>query len=377
LLGLLPASLRKPRSVLYKIVFKLVQVLTGLELLREAVVKPRPALDETAVKQGASSIAYGVVAIGRNEGERLKRCLQSAAGASTLVYVDSGSNDGSVAWARARGIDVVELDVARGFTAARARNAGFRRLMELHLDVAFVQLVDGDCELASAWPAAALEFLRLHPKACAVFGRLRERHPERSIYNRICDAEWDVPLGEARACGGNVMMRTAAFASVGGFREDFIAGEEPELCARLRVAAWSIWRIDGEMALHDAAITTFTQWWRRNVRSGYAFALGRHVHGAAPERMWVWESRRAWIWGIWLPLACAAAVAYFGAPGLALLLVYPLQLLRRIPRQPGSRRDRLAFASFELLGRFAEAAGQLKFTMHRLFSGRSQIIEYK
>jgi GT2 family glycosyltransferase len=363
--------------VLYELVFKLVQVLTRLELPGEAVVELRPALDGAAVTRGASSIACGVVAIGRNEGERLKRCLQSAAGVGTLVYVDSGSDDGSVAWARARGIDVVELDIARGFTAARARNAGFRRLMELQPDVVFVQFVDGDCELASAWPTAALEFLRLHPKACAVFGRLRERHPERSIYNRICDAEWDVPLGEARACGGIAMMRAAALVSVGGFREDFIAGEEPELCTRLRAAGWSIWRIDREMALHDAAITTFTQWWRRNVRSGYAFALGSHVHGAAPERMWVWESRRAWIWGIWLPLACAAAVAYFGAPGLALLLVYPLQLLRRIPRQPGSWPDRLAFASFELLGRFAEAAGQLRFAMDRLFSGRSRILEYK
>jgi GT2 family glycosyltransferase len=363
--------------VLYKLIFKLLQVLTGLELLREAVVKPRPAVDVTAIMQGASSIAYGVVAIGRNEGERLKCCLQSAADVSTLVYVDSGSDDGSVAWARARGIDVVELDMARGFTAARARNAGFRRLMELQPDAAFVQLIDGDCELASAWPAAALEFLRSHPNVCAVFGRLRERYPEQSIYNRICDAEWDVPLGEARACGGIAMMRATALARVGGFREDFIAGEEPELCARLRAAGWSIWRIDREMALHDAAITRFTQWWRRNVRSGYAFALGRHLHGAAPERMWVWESRRAWIWGIWLPLACAAAAAYFGAAGLALLLVYPFQLLRRIPRQPGSWQDRFAFASFELLGRFAEATGQLRFAMHRLFSGRSRIIEYK
>lgn len=319
----------------------------------------------------------GVVAIGRNEGERLKRCLSSAQQAETIVYVDSGSSDGSVDWARERGIDVVELDTAAGFTAARARNAGFRRLKELSPGLRLVQFVDGDCELAEGWLASAVAFLQRQEDAAAVFGRRRERHPERSIYNRICDAEWDVPLGQVRACGGDVMMRVAAFEQVGGYRDDFIAGEEPELCVRLRAAGWTIWRIAAEMTRHDAAMTRFGQWWRRNVRSGYAFALGRSAHGAPPERLWVWESRRAWLWGIWLPLAAALAVVAFGVLGLALLLIYPLQMLRRIPRQRGALRDRIELAGLELLGRFAEGLGQLRFAADRLFKGRSQIIEYK
>jgi len=319
----------------------------------------------------------GVVAIGRNEGERLKRCLSSARQAQMIIYVDSGSSDGSVAWARGQGVEVVELDTSAGFTAARARNAGFRRLMELATQLQLVQFVDGDCELVDGWLDAAIAFLEQQADAAAVFGRRRERHPERSIYNRICDAEWDVPLGHARACGGDVMMRTAALEQAGGYRDDFIAGEEPELCVRLRAAGWTIWRIDAEMTRHDAAMTRFGQWWRRNVRSGYAFALGRFHHGAPPEQLWVWESRRAWLWGIWLPLACAAAVIGFGAPGLALLLIYPVQLLRRIPRQPGGLRDRIGFAALELVGRFAEGLGQLRFAAHRLFGGGSQIIEYK
>lgn len=321
--------------------------------------------------------ACGVVAIGRNEGERLKRCLESARGAQAIVYVDSGSRDGSVAWARAQGIAVVELDTRQGFTAARARNAGFRRLKELAPDLQLVQFIDGDCELAAGWLETAIAFLAANPGAAAVFGRRRERHPERSIYNRICDAEWDVPLGEARACGGDVMMRVAALDEVGGYRDDFIAGEEPELCVRLRAAGRTIWRIDAEMTRHDAAMTRFGQWWRRNVRSGYAFALGRAAHGAPPERLWVWESRRAWLWGVWLPLASAAAVIAFGAPGLSLLLIYPLQLVRRIPRQRGALRDRIGLATLELLGRFAESAGQLRFAAGRWLGGGSGIIEYK
>ena len=63
-----------------------------------------------------------VVVIGRNEGERLKRCLASLATDSTcIVYVDSGSSDGSVDHARKSGVDVVELDLSIPFTAARAR----------------------------------------------------------------------------------------------------------------------------------------------------------------------------------------------------------------------------------------------------------------
>lgn len=321
--------------------------------------------------------ACGVVAIGRNEGDRLKRCLASAGRAERVVYVDSGSSDGSVAWAQAQGIDVVELDTSTGFTAARARNAGFRRLQQLAPELQLVQFVDGDCELAAGWLEAATAHLARQADAGAVFGRLRERHPERSVYNWLCDKEWDGPLGEVKHCGGNAMMRAAALTAVGGYRDDLIAGEEPELCVRLRRSGWSIWRIDAEMGLHDAAMTRFRQWWLRRVRSGYAFAQGSHLHGSSPERHWVWESRRAWLWGFWLPLACAAAVIILGPWGLALLLIYVLQLLRRTLQQRGGWRERTRLPLFELLGRFGEAAGLLRFAANRLFKGRSQIIEYK
>lgn len=322
-------------------------------------------------------LACGVVAIGRNEGDRLKRCLASAGRAERVVYVDSGSSDGSVAWARDQGIDVVELDTSAGFTAARARNAGFRRLQQLAPELQLVQFVDGDCELAAGWLEAATAHLERQADAGAVFGRLRERHPERSVYNWLCDKEWDGPLGEVKHCGGNAMMRAAALTAVGGYRDDLIAGEEPELCLRLRRSGWSIWRIDAEMGLHDAAMTRFRQWWLRRVRSGYAFAQGSQLHGSSPERHWVWESRRAWLWGFWLPLACAAAVIILGPWGLALLLIYVLQLLRRTLQQRGGWRERTRLPLFELLGRFGEAAGLLRFAADRLFKARSQIIEYK
>jgi GT2 family glycosyltransferase len=319
----------------------------------------------------------GVVAIGRNEGERLKACVRSLRMFATIVYVDSGSTDGSVGWARCQGVDVVELGLDVGFTAARARNAGFNRLRELAPDVTYVQFVDGDCALNEKWPRNAALFLSTHADVCAVFGRRRERHPERSIYNRLCDHEWDVPTGEARAFGGDVMMRADALEGAGGYREDLVAGEEPELCVRLRAAGWSIWRLDHEMTLHDAAITRFKQWWLRHVRSGYAFANGAYLHGSGPERMWVWESRRALLWGLWLPMLCALAVLIFGLPGLAALAIYPLQLIRRARRMPGTSTTQLQFALFELLSRYPECVGQLKFARDRFFRSKKTLIEYK
>ncbi|MGY4304047.1 glycosyltransferase involved in cell wall biosynthesis [Bradyrhizobium sp. USDA 4369] len=321
--------------------------------------------------------AFGVVAIGRNEGERLKRCLTSIHGAARIVYVDSGSTDGSVAWAEQAGIHVVALDMSLPFTAARARNAGMRRLRQLAPEIDFVQFVDGDCELQHDWPAAAITYLVEHPQVCATFGRRRERFPERSIYNLICDREWDTPVGEAKACGGDVMMRVDALEAAGGYRDDLIAGEEPELCVRLRALGWKIWRLDHDMTLHDAAMHHFSQWWRRQARSGYAFAQGTHLHGRTDERHWVWESRRALLWAILIPSAVLAGLLLTGPLALLLLLIYPAQILRRSRRMSGPWRTRLQLAFFEQLSRFPEAWGQLLFFRNRLLGRHGRLIEYK
>jgi glycosyltransferase involved in cell wall biosynthesis len=321
--------------------------------------------------------SYGVVVIGRNEGERLKQCLLSVPESQLTVYVDSGSTDGSIEWAQNHGADVIQLDTHAGFTAARARNAGFARLRRLAPQLEYVQFVDGDCELRQAWLGHAVEFLSKHEHVCAVFGRRRERFPDRSVYNWLCDREWDVPIGEARACGGDVMIRVNALAAAGGYRDDLIAGEEPELCVRLRAVGWHIWRIDQEMTLHDAAIIRLRQWWLRMVRSGHAFAQVSHLHGARPEGLWVWESRRAWIWGALFPFLSAAAAICFGWPGALVLLVYPMQIFRRMASMTGPARIRFQLAFFEILARFPESFGQVKFLRNRLMAVQGRIIEYK
>lgn len=329
-------------------------------------------------EQRDATAAVAVVAIGRNEGQRLQRCIESVQGrVAWIVYVDSGSTDGSVELAEARGVAVVRLDMNRPFTAARARNAGFRHLREQRPDIKRVQFVDGDCEIEPGWIERAEGFLAGAPDVVAVFGRRRERHPERSVYNHLCDMEWAVPPGDVLACGGDVMMRVAALNAVRGYREDLIAGEEPELCVRLRAQGGRIHCLDAPMTLHDAAMTSFRQWWLRIVRSGYAFAEGAHLHGAPPERHWVRESRRAWLWGLGLPLAICAAMVVLGPWAALLALIYPLQVLRLYLKSAGSSPERALRALFQVLGRFPEAVGQLRFLRNRLLQRRAALIEYK
>jgi glycosyltransferase involved in cell wall biosynthesis len=320
---------------------------------------------------------YGVVIIGRNEGERLRQCLESASTVPVVVYVDSGSSDGSAQWARNHGAEVIELNMSTPFTAARARNAGFRRLLEIVPKLLFVQFVDGDCELEDNWLERAAAFLGSHAEVGVVCGRRRERHPEKSIYNWLCDREWERPAGEALACGGDAMMRANALDAVGGFRDDLIAGEEPELCLRLRAAGYRIWRLDLPMTLHDAAMTRFGQWWRRALRGGYGLAHGAYLHGAPPERLWVWESRRAWLWGVWLPLTCLIVGLEFGPWGWAAWLIFPLQIVRQTMRNSGPVKQRALLALFQLLARFPEGIGQIKFMRDRLFGRQARLVEYK
>ena len=193
-------------------------------------------------------MTIGIVIIGRNEGERFQNCIRSLQGrADRVVYVDSGSTDNSVSWAKEAGFQVETLPADRPFTAARARNAGYRRLVQQFPDTVFIQFMDGDCQLNAGWLDASLDFLKNHPEVAVAFGRRREQFPDATIYNAMCDLEWNTPIGERQECGGDCLIRRAAFDEAGGYRDDLIAGEEPEMCLRLREKGWRIWRLDAEM----------------------------------------------------------------------------------------------------------------------------------
>ena len=260
-----------------------------------------------------------VVAIGRNEGERLRVCLESVRSLGlTAVYVDSGSTDGSVGLAASLGASVVELDPSAVFTAARGRREGFEELARQRPELDFVFFVDGDCEVDPDWPAAAVNFLDANPRVGVVAGHRRERFADASPYNRFADAEWEVPAGECAATGGDLVVRVEAYLQSGGWDPTALCGEEPELCKRIRESGWKVWRIDHPMTRHDMGMTRFGQWWRRQVRTGHG---GMQVERRFRVGQFNKILRSAVVWGVAAPLlppVVAVAATALGAPGVAL-----------------------------------------------------------
>ena len=95
--------------------------------------------------------ALSIVIIGRNEGERLTRCLHSVSlsrgveGTAELIYVDSASSDGSPQ--AAGNFDAQVIALHGGIqTAARARNAGWQRA-----SAPYILFLDGDTILNAAF----------------------------------------------------------------------------------------------------------------------------------------------------------------------------------------------------------------------------------
>jgi glycosyltransferase involved in cell wall biosynthesis len=324
----------------------------------------------------------GVIAIGRNEGNRLKECLLSVLGEGIIViYVDSGSTDGSVELARSLDVHVVELDLSIPFTAARARNQGFEYLLKVEPNIEFVQFVDGDCRIVEGWLKHAVREFLSQSEVVAVCGRRQEEYPDNSIYNRLCDIEWNTPIGEAKACGGDAMMRVSAFKTVEGFNPTLIAGEEPELCLRMRQSGGRILRIDAQMTFHDAQITRFGQWWRRCKRAGHAYAEGSWLHGRTSERHWVKESRSIWFWGLFLPLlAVMMAPLTLGLTMFLLLIAYVLlgyKVYKNALHRGFTVDDAVVYCLFCVLAKFPEVHGQIQFHITRLLKLQSTLVEYK
>jgi glycosyltransferase involved in cell wall biosynthesis len=302
----------------------------------------------------------------------------SVSSSLAVVYVDSGSTDGSPKAASDMGATVVHLDMSRPFTAGRARNEGFASLLERTPNLDYAQFIDGDCTLDRSWLATAIRFLESHPDYAIACGRRSELAPKDSVYNALCDAEWDTPVGETTESGGDFLVRVQAFSQVRGFNPQLIAGEEPEMCYRLRRADWRIMRLDAPMTFHDAAITRFGQWWQRSVRAGYAYAARAALHLPDKTGYCLRENARILFWGLLVPLLSLVLGTLAHPVWLALLLVYPLQVVRLAARFSSTPQlSRWTRAAFTVLGKFAEALGQLKFATRWALGRQQRIIEYK
>lgn len=325
---------------------------------------------------GGIVAALGAVAIGRNEGDRLKACLRSLVVlCRRVVYVDSGSNDGSVEFARQLGVGVVELDRSVPFTAARARNAGFEALMQ-DGPLDFVQFVDGDCTVADGWLGAAIAALQADPGLGLVTGWRSEIHPEASVYNALCEVDWHRPAGPIATCGGDMMVRVSAFRQVGGFNPSVIAAEDDEFCLRLARAGWRLERLPLPMTRHDANMHSFSAWWRRTIRDGHGYAQVGRMHPPHFRR----HRMRVWAYGLALPLLLLLGLALF--PPLALLVaaLYVLSWLRTaqgLMRGGLARGMALKQAALLTLSKIPNLIGMSIYHRRRRTGDDMRIIEYK
>lgn len=315
------------------------------------------------------------VVIGRNEGARLVACLRALAPqVRRLVYVDSGSDDGSPERARAEGAEVIALDPARPFSAARARNAGLAALAGDPPE--FVQLQDGDAVPCPGWVARGTAFLDATPRAAAVHGHTAEAAPEASLYNRLIAEEWRAAPGETRACTGVVLMRFAPLHAIGGFRDDVIAAEDDEMAIRLRAAGWTLHRMDADMAVHDAGMLRFGQFWRRAVRAGHGFAQVGDLHPGYFRA----ERRRAWAWALVLPLAALVAAVMMPVLVFGVVALYAAAIVRmalRFRARGFSGRDARAAALLFMASKPANLAGMLRWRVRRLLGAAPRLIEYR
>lgn len=321
----------------------------------------------------------GAVVIGRNEGERLIRCFDSLSESlNSIIYVDSGSTDASLIEAKNRGITTVPLDLDKPFTAARARNEGARAVLEKYPDIQYIQFVDGDCEVQKTWISESYEFLEAEADFAIVCGRRRERFPDATAFNQLCDYEWDTPIGESLSCGGDALIRVSAYRSVDGYRENMIAGEEPEMCFRMRELGWKIMRIDAEMTLHDAAMTSITQWWKRHKRAGHAYAESNYLHGDSAEKFRLKETRSDLVWAFLLPLILVASAWNWLL--VFALAIYPVQVLRltmRDKRRYKKMSHAILVACSNVCSKFPQTVGILTFYKNLLLGKKQQLIEYK
>jgi cellulose synthase/poly-beta-1,6-N-acetylglucosamine synthase-like glycosyltransferase len=324
-----------------------------------------------------------VVVIGRNEGERLRACLSSVLAMDyprdllDILYVDSASTDNSVALAQDIGVRTIVLNGPT--TAARARNAGWTQI-----SAPFVLFLDGDTLLDSNFVRNNLDRFD-DPSIAGVFGDRREMRTTDSIYNALFDLDWNTQPGFTLYFGGDALVRRDALVDVDGYDEHLIAGEEPEMCRRMRERGYRILHVAEPMTRHDLAMHHFDQYWRRSMRTGHAYAEISAIYRNTPDPLWSPESRRNTARGLfWLvaPAGCAVTsvarrswlpIGLFAAGAVAL----GARTALRASSKTRSPRLLLAYALHSHLQQVPILFGQLSFWLQRRRGRRSGIIEYK
>jgi glycosyltransferase involved in cell wall biosynthesis len=322
-----------------------------------------------------------VVVIGRNEGQRLAACLKSIKEVTLpieLIYVDSNSQDGSPELAEGLGAKVLLVNPQRP-CAAIGRNAGWRAAT-----AEYILFLDGDTLLHPDFLQLALNEMKDETVA-VVWGHRREMYPEHSLYNRVLDLDWIYPAGITEFCGGDTLMRHDILEQVDGFSENLIAGEEPELCQRIRLQGKVILHIDQPMTLHDLAMTQFKAYWKRALRAGHAYAevSQRMKNTAFP--LWQHDCYRNAIHamvliGLLVASVLCSVITGSVLPIVGLLLAYAFLIVRSAYKARWRNAPAFTLLLYGIHSHFQQipiACGQLSYWYNRFRNQQQGLIEYK
>jgi GT2 family glycosyltransferase len=285
----------------------------------------------------------GIVVIGQNEGSYLEACFKSIVNSGCpVVYSDSASKDNSIEIAEKFNIEIVQLDAAK-VSAACGRNLGAKYLLDRFPNLKYIQFIDGDTALDERWMANAIKVFYEQPDVALVAGQLDEKNSTKSLYKEMSALEWERAPGETLYSGGNCMIRSDVFVKIGGFNPKIIAGEDPELCYRLRKEGWKIWQINTLMGVHDSKILTFSQFLKRSMRTGYAYQQISCMYCKTDEKLFFKENLSNWFYGGLIPLLTLLLVPIFSFWSLGILLIYPLLIMRIFWRKKKYWKPHLAF----------------------------------
>jgi GT2 family glycosyltransferase len=322
-----------------------------------------------------STVKAGIVVIGRNEGQRLSDSLIAAKYYGLpFVYVDSQSSDGSVEIAHNLNVDVVILDTSTLINASRGRNEGVAYLLERNPNLSYIHFIDGDTVFDPLWCKTALNILENNSEIAVVCGVLREKNRHHSLYAKLLGIEWRLMTQSNGKCGGNATIRLSALQLVNGYDETLIAGADPDLYRRLKEKNFYVKTTEIEMGEHDGGMTSFSQWWTRCKRSGYAFADAR---SCSKSNRGV---KNTLLWGLALPISILISVFLLGPVGIIIISLYVVQIIRMVISkniQCLKITDKIYYAVNVNLARIPQTIGVLSCYLERYAKIKKSVIHYK
>lgn len=317
----------------------------------------------------------GIVVIGRNEGMRLVESLTAAKEfGCPIIYVDSRSSDGSVNRVNEMNINVLILDQDKPINASRARNEGYKYLLENNPDLEFIHFIDGDTVFDPMWNNIAIDILSINPSLAVICCVLKEKNRHCSIFARLLEIEWRLMTKCNGKCGGNATIRVSALLSVGGYDEDLIAGADPDLYRRISNKGFHLKVVNKELAEHDARMLKLSQWWTRGVKSGFGYSdiINRYNFTGG--------MRSAIIWGGIIPFIFILSSVNYGFLGWVVLLLYPMQATRIYFSKEIScldKGDKYFYCCNILLSKFPQLYGAFKYLMFKTLKVNKKAIQYK